>query len=74
MNDIIIPISNFAIVCIDDVLIFSKLIDQYFKYLNIFYGLTHKNGLFVSAPKMSLFQTQIRFLGHEIANKTIRSI
>ena len=33
-----------------------------------------KNGLVVSAPKMSLFQTQIRFLGHEIVNRTIRPI
>ena len=74
MNDIFIPISSFAIVYIDDVLIFSTSIDQHFKHLNIFYDLMFKNGLVVSAPKMSLFQTQIRFLGHEIANKTIRSI
>ena len=59
MNDIIIPISNFAIVYIDDVLIFSTSIDQHFKHLNIFYDLMFKNGLVVSAPKMSLFQNQI---------------
>ena len=33
-----------------------------------------KNGLVVSAPNMSLLQTQIRFLGHEIVNRTIRPI
>jgi hypothetical protein len=74
MNDIIIPISNFAIVYIDSVLIFSKSIEQHFKHLNIFYELIHKNGLVVFASKMSLFQTQIRFLGHEIVNRTIRPI
>jgi len=74
MNDIIIPISNFAIVYIDDVLIFSKSLDQHFKHLNIFYDLCFKNGLVVSASKMSLFQTQIRFLGHDIVNRTIRPI
>ncbi|KAJ9561924.1 hypothetical protein OSB04_007084 [Centaurea solstitialis] len=74
MNDIILPISSFAIVYIDDVLIFSKSINEHFKYLNIFYDLIFKNGLVVSASKMSLFQTQIRFLGHEIINNTIRPI
>ena len=33
MNDIIIPISSFAIVYIDDVLIFSKSIDKHFKHI-----------------------------------------
>ena len=37
MNYIIILISNFGIVYIDDVLIFSTSIDQHFKHLNIFY-------------------------------------
>ena len=74
MNDIVIPISNFAIVSIDDILIFSKNIDQHFKYLNIFYNLIYKNGLAVSPTKITLFQTEIRFLGHDIIQGTIKPI
>ena len=74
MNDIIIPISSFAIVYIDDILIFSKNIDQYFKHLNIFYDLIYKNGLAVSPTKIILFQKGIRFLGHDIIQGTIKPI
>ena len=35
MNDIFYPYSDFSIVYIDDILIFSNNIDQYFKYLKI---------------------------------------
>nr|KAJ0184480.1 hypothetical protein LSAT_V11C900504380 [Lactuca sativa] len=66
MNDIITPISSFAIAYIDDVLIFSKSIDQHFKHLNQFHDLIYQNGLVVSAAKMHLFKNEIRFLGHDI--------
>lgn len=74
MNDIITPISSFAIAYIDDVLIFSKSIDQHFKHLNQFHDLIYQNGLAVSAAKMHLFKNEIRFLGHDIVKNTIRPI
>jgi len=36
MNDIFNPISKFTIVYMDDVLVFSKSLDQHFKHVNIF--------------------------------------
>uniref|UniRef100_A0A251T983 Putative reverse transcriptase domain-containing protein n=1 Tax=Helianthus annuus TaxID=4232 RepID=A0A251T983_HELAN len=74
MNDIILPLGNYAIVYIDDVSIFSNSLDQHFKHLNAFYNIIHKNGLVVSPSKMSLFQTEIRFLGHNIIQGTIKPI
>ncbi|XP_028059089.1 uncharacterized protein LOC114262873 [Camellia sinensis] len=71
MNDIFNPYSEFSICYIDDVLIFSSSIDQHMKHLNIFKHVISRNGLVVSAPKMKLFQTQVRFLGHNIHNGTI---
>ena len=58
--------SNFTIVYIDDVLIFSQSIDQHFKHVNIFINIIQQNGLAVSKSKINLFQTKIRFLGHMI--------
>ena len=71
MNDIFYPYSNFIIVYIDDILVFSKNIEQHFHHLNIFEQIIIKNGLVISQPKMSLFQTKVRFLGHNIEKGNI---
>jgi hypothetical protein len=60
MNDILNSFSHFAIVYIDDVLIYSKSIDEYWKHLNSFIEIIKINGLVVSAKKIKLFQTKIR--------------
>nr|KYP70658.1 polyprotein [Cajanus cajan] len=74
MNDIFNPYSNFCIVYIDDVLIFSTSIDQHFKHLEIFFNVIKRNSLAVSKTKICLFQTKIKFLGHIIFQGTIRPI
>ena len=74
MNDIFTPFTNFSIVYIDDVLIFSKSIDQHWKHLDIFVRVIKQHGLVVSASKISLFQDRIRFLGHNIYKGTLSPI
>ena len=74
MNDIFNPYTAFSIVYIDDVLIFSKSIDQHFKHLNTFLNVIKHNGLVVSFTMMKVFQTKIRFLGHDIYQGTIKPI
>jgi hypothetical protein len=71
MNDIFNPYSEFIIVYIDDVLVFSKTIDQHIKHLKIFKNVIKHNGLVLSATKMKIFQTKVRFLGHMIDQGTI---
>ena len=46
MNDIFTPFTDFSIVYIDDVLIFSKSIDDHWKHLDIFVKVIKHNGLF----------------------------
>jgi hypothetical protein len=74
MNDIFNQFPKFTIVYIDDVLVFSQSLDQHFKHINIFISAIKKNGLAVSKTKISLFQTKIRFLGHNIHLGTINPI
>ena len=74
MNDIFTPFTDFSIVYIDDVLIFSKTIDDHWKHLNIFVRVIKQIGLVVSASKISLFQDKIRFLGHTIYKGTLSPI
>jgi len=74
MNDIFTPYTAFIIVYIDDILVFSNTIDQHFKHLQIFISVMERNGLAVSASKLILFQTNIRFLGHNIYQGMIKPI
>ena len=59
MNDIFNLYTNFSLVYIDDVLIFSNSIEHHFKHLEIFQQVVRENGLVVFAPKIKLFQTRI---------------
>jgi len=74
MNDIFNAHSKFCTVYIDDVLVFSQSIDQHFKHLHTFFHTAKQNGLVVSKPKISLFQTRVRFLGHYICQGTVTPI
>ena len=71
MDDIFKQYFIWLLVYIDDVLIFSRNLDDHFKHVNIFMKLVRKNGLVLSKRKMELFQTSVKFLGHQIANGQI---
>ena len=70
MSDIFTPFTDFSIVYINDVLIFSKSIDQHWKHLDMFVKVIKQHGLVVSASKISLFQDKIQFLGRNIYKGT----
>ena len=74
MNEIFNPFSTLAIVYINDVLIFSESLDQHKKHLRAFLNTVKFNGLVVSAPKIKLFQTRVRFLGFDIHHGVIKPI
>lgn len=71
MNDIFNPFSKFIIVYNDDVLVFSTSVDQHFKHLKVFFNIIKYNGLVLSKNNYSIFQINIRFLGHNIQQGTI---
>ena len=66
MNEIFNEYTRFSIVYIDDVLIFSNSIEKHFKHLKNFQKIVRDNGLVISATKIKLFKTNIRFLGFDI--------
>ncbi|KAI5338518.1 hypothetical protein L3X38_017789 [Prunus dulcis] len=74
MNEIFNAYSHFSIVYIDDVLIYSQSIEQHWKHLSIFLQVVKQNGLVVSAKKIKLFQTSVRFLGFNICQSQISPI
>ena len=74
MNEIFNPFSTHAIVYIDNVLIFSESLEQHKNHLRAFLNTVKLNGLVVSAPKIKLFQTKVRFLGFDIHHGVIKPI
>ena len=74
MNEIFNPFSTHAIVYIDDVLIFLNSLNQHQKHLQAFLNIVKFNGLVVSAPKIKLYQTRVRFLGFDIHHGVIKPI
>ena len=67
MKEIFSIFSQFSIVYIDNVLIFSQSIEKHWKYLTIFFKIIKHNGLVISATKIELFHTKVRFLGYHIS-------
>ena len=74
MNDIFNSFSHFTIIYIDDVIVYSKSIDEHWKHLYSFLDVIKYNGLIVSAKKIKIFQTKVRFLGYDISEGQIRPI
>lgn len=71
MDKIFKPYFDQLIVYIDDVLIFSKNIQDHFKHVHTFKQLVKHNGLVLSKKKIEVFQSTIKFLGHTIFNGQI---
>lgn len=55
-------------------LIFSEDLDSHFKHFNVFFNIIKHNGLVISAKNIKLFQTKIRFLGHDHYQGTYKPI
>ena len=53
---------------------FSESLDQHKKHHRAFLHTVKLNGLVVSAPKIKLFQTKVRFLGFDIYHGVIKPI
>ena len=65
MNDNFNHHFQFIIVYIDDVLVFYDSLEKHFVHLKKFFNVIKANGMTCYAQKIKLFQTKIRFLGHE---------
>ena len=65
---------QFIIVYIDDVIVFYDSSEKHFIHLKKFFKVIKANAMACSAPKMKLFQTNIRYLGYKIYQGKTKSI
>ena len=66
MDTIFNNVYNFTCVYIDDILVFSKNLQEHRKHLSILFKIFIEEGLIISQKKMKLEQPKIDFLGLEI--------
>ena len=62
-------LDTFVVVYLDDVLIFSRTIEDHFKHLHIIFSLLRRHQFYVKLKKCSFFQPKVTFLGHDIDEK-----
>ena len=67
-------LSHFAIVYLDDVIIFSQTEEEHLKHLEIIFGRLKEAGLKLKRSKCSFMKLHIEYLGHLISEKGIEPI
>ncbi len=72
MNEMFKPyLDSFAIVYIDDILIYSKTLDEHKEHVRRILETLRKNKLYAKKEKCEMFRTEVSFLGHRISGAGI---
>ena len=67
MNTVFLKLLDKGVVIyLDDILVYSKTVDEHIKLLNEVFALLHQYQLYVKAEKCALFLKSVEFLGHTI--------
>lgn len=73
MDQILKPdIGKFVIPYLDDIIIYSKNIEEHTKHLNIVLGKIKAAGLTLNINKCNLFKKEIKILGHIISGQCVK--
>jgi hypothetical protein len=71
MTNTLTPCRQFALVYLDDIIVFSKTYDDHISHLTqVFIALNNRNFV-LNPPKCTLLASQINYLGHTISEKII---
>ena len=65
-------LDNFVLVFLDDILIFSKTLEEHEKHVEEVLSILRKEKLYAKESKCEMFQTEVEFLGHRVGRKGIR--
>ena len=65
-------LDKFVVVYLDDIVVYSSLLEKYVAHLKLVFKRLRQHQLFVKWEKCSFAQERIKFLGHIIEHKGIR--
>ena len=73
LNTILRPVlKKIALVYLDDVIIFSKTIDEHLRHIQIIFDLFRRAGLKIKPAKCTFLQKSVKYLGHIVSHKGIQ--
>jgi len=67
-------LDDFIIVFLDDILIFSKTLEEHKKHVALALDRLRKSKLYAKASKCELFKKEVEFLGHRIGAEGLRTM
>ena len=65
-------LDDFVIVFLDDILIYSKTLDDHYRHLRLVLQVLRQKKLYAKASKCEFFTNEIEFLGHIINERGIK--
>lgn len=66
------PLEKFVIVYLDDIVIYSKTLDEHVQYLRQIFQVLRKNELYIKKEKCEFAKQEVTFLGHVVFNGKIK--
>lgn len=73
MNDVFRPfLDKFVVVYLDDILVFSKTLEEHKEHLAQVFQKLRENDLFVKREKCTFAQNEVQFLGHILSGGKVR--
>lgn len=73
MNDLFAPYSDFVVVYLDDILVFSATPEEHVRHLETVLSTLLENKLFAKLSKCHFNQGEVTFLGHIVGSGTVRA-
>ena len=72
MDSVLRPyIGKFVVVFLDDILVYSKTLEEHLEHLRKIFHLLRENSLYAKESKWEFPKTKVQYLGHVISNKSI---
>ena len=67
MTEILVPCRQFALVYIDDIVVFSRSFEEHTKHIQQLLSILSKYNFQLNPPKCKLFQRKIEYLSHVVS-------
>ena len=67
-------IGDFCLVYLDDVIVFSKNVEDHLRHLALVFERLQEHNLHLSVPKCEFGKTAVKFLGHNVVKDTIEPL